>query len=190
MAEVLHRITYDASLDDAVDVAWRLANRSQAFQKQIRFHTIVGSVACGLIFFVIWAYLGGLRTQAQLALALVGSVGAGLLFLPIFRRELVKQVFKQHRKVVSEQYGNKSIIPSELELRTDAVWVRQSGMEMTFPWQICSGVRDNADDIELDFAPGMCVVRNRHFASSAERQEFLAAAKRLYGGSEVVERDK
>ena len=93
MTKVLHRITYDASLDDAVDVAWRLANRSQAFQKQIRLHTIVGSLACGLIFFVIWGYLGGLRTQAQLALALAGSVGAGLLFLPIFRRELVKQVF-------------------------------------------------------------------------------------------------
>jgi hypothetical protein len=188
MAEVLHRIVYDASIDDAVDVAWRLANRSQAFQKQIRFQTVAGSVASGLIIFVIGAYFGNLRDPSKASWVLVASIGAGLLFGRLFRRELVKQVFKQHRKVVSEQFGHKPAIPSELELRSDAVWVRQSGMEMTFPWNICTGVQDNPGDIEIGFAPGICVIRNRHFGSPAERQDFLAAARRLSAGSDVVNR--
>jgi hypothetical protein len=190
MADVLHRIVYDASIDDAVDVAWRFANRSEAFQKQIRLLTIAGSLASALIIFIIGAYFGNLRSSSQIVWIVLASLAGALIFRPLFRRELVKQVFKQHRKVVSEQFGHKPTIPSELELRSDAVWVRHSGMEMTFPWNICTGVRDNADDVEITFTPGMCVIRNRHFGSAAERQNFLAAAKRLSGGSEVVKRDQ
>jgi hypothetical protein len=36
MAETLHRIVYHATIDDAVDVALRLAYQTQAFRKQIR----------------------------------------------------------------------------------------------------------------------------------------------------------
>src|SRR5689334_5654823 len=140
MPEVLHRITYDASIDDAVDVAWRLANKSEAFQRQIRVQTIVGSLASALIIFIIGAYFGNLRSSSQIVWVVLASLAAGLIFGPLFRRELVKQVFKQHRKVISEQFGHKPTIPSEVELRSDAVWVRHSGMEMTFPWNICTGV--------------------------------------------------
>ena len=86
---------------------------------------------------------------------------------------------KQHRKVVAEQFGGKPTIPCEMELRSDAILVRQAGMEMTFPWTLCTGVADNAEDVEINFSAGICVVRNRHFSSTSERQSFLDTARRL-----------
>jgi hypothetical protein len=181
MADALHRISYDASIDDAVEASWRLANRTQAFQRQLRQHIIIASVAAGLLFLVVWIYIGGGRTPSQLAITIVLSVGCGLIFPRMFRGELVKQIRKQQRKVVAEHFGGKMVIQSELELRPENVWVRQGSMEMTFPWNICTGVRDNPDDIEINFSPGICVVRNRYFASPADRQNFLDTAKRLAG---------
>jgi hypothetical protein len=103
----------------------------------------------------------------------------GVLMATLFRRYFHKEIRKQQRKIVLEQFGGKASFPSELELRPDAVWVRQAGMEMVFPWTLCTSVKDNADDIELNFTPGICVVRNRHFASAADREAFLDTARRL-----------
>ena len=88
---------------------------------------------------------------------------------------------KQQRKIVAEQFGGKATIPCETELRTDAVVSRQAGMELIFPWTLCTGVTDNAADVEIDFSTGICVVRNRHFSSTAERQALLDTARRLAG---------
>ena len=54
-------------------------------------------------------------------------------------------------------------------------------MEMTFPWGLCTGIQDNPDDIEMNFTPRIWVVRNKHFASLAERKNFLETARRLAG---------
>jgi hypothetical protein len=99
----------------------------------------------------------------------------------LFKHFFIKEMHKQHRKMIAEQFGGKPTIPCELELRADAVWVRQSGMEMIFPWTTCAGIQDNAGDVEVHFTPGICVVRHRYFASTADRQSFLDTARRLAG---------
>lgn len=133
--EPLHRLVYDATIDDAVDVGMRLANRSGAYQRQIRQNILIarGIGACVVI-------------------------GVAIFNL------------------------NE---PGELELRPDAVWTRQAGMELVFPWTLCSGIKDNTDDIELSFSAGICVVRNRHLPSPAERARFLETARRLSPGSDL-----
>lgn len=183
MGEALRRIAYDATVDDAVDVSLRLANRTHAFRRQVRQNVIAAGIAFGLIFFAGWTYFAGARSLWEFVLAVGAGLGFGLLCAWMFKHELFKQIVKQQRKVVAEQFGGKSTIASEMELRSDAVWVRQAGMEMLFPWSLCSGVVDNAEDIEMNFAPGICVVRNRHFATPAERQLFLETARQLAAGA-------
>ena len=179
MAEVLHRIVYEASIDDAVDAAWRLANRTEAFRKQIRQHVIIVNIAAVLVVFVIWVYLSDIRTISQWLLVVFSLIIAYFVTTRVTRGALVTQSQKQQRKVALEQFGGKPTISSEIELRSDAVWVRQLGMEMVFPWKVCTGVQDNPDDIEMNFSPGICVIRNRHFPSPADRQKFLETAQRL-----------
>lgn len=179
MGDALQRIVYDTTVDDAVDVAWRLSNRSPAFRKQIRLTIVSAGVACGLMFLVFWTFSASNRTQSKLIIIVAGSVAFAVICAALFRRQFSKDIFKQHRKVIADQFGGNPTIPSELELRSDAVWVRQAGMEMRFPWDVCTGVADNAGDVEINFRHGICVVPNRHFASPADREAFLETARRF-----------
>jgi hypothetical protein len=178
MSEVLQRIAYDATVEDAVDVSWRLANRTHAFRRQIQINLVCAGIGSGLAFFAAWMYIVG-ASPLNLVLAAVAGTIFGIVFAAIFRRALEREIRKQHRKVIAEQFGGKPLIQSELELRPDAVWVRQAGMEMVFPWILCTGVQNNLEDIEINFTPGMCIVRNRHFASAADRAAFLETVRRL-----------
>ncbi len=185
MPEPLHRLVYDATIDDAVDVSLRMAGRTKAFQSQVRWNVVIVGILSGLAFAVAWLYISPEGTAPALPLVLAAGAAFGAGFAYIFKRFLMTEIRKQHRKIIAEQFGNRPAIPSELELRPDAVWVRQAGMEMTFPWTLCTGIQDNPDDIQMDFSPGMCVLRSRHFASPAERQAFLATARKLAGTSTV-----
>ena len=179
MADALQRIVYEATVDDAVDVGLRLANRTKAFRRQIRFSVIIVGVLMTFAAIALSAYVSPPVNYVDLLLVVVLAAVFGVLMAALFRRFFDKEIRKQHRKIVLEQFGGKSSFPSELELRPDAVWVRQAGMEMMFPWTLCTSVNDNPDDIELNFAPGICVIRNRHFGSPAERQTFFETARRL-----------
>jgi hypothetical protein len=181
MAETLHRIVYHATIDDAVDVALRLAYQTQAFRKQIRTNIIIGGAVAGVVFLWVWvSFLAG-PGPFDLAIAAIGALVFGVVFALMFKGFLRKEILKQHRKIVAEQFGGQDTIPTELELRDDAVWVRQGGIELIFPWAICTAVRDNAGDIEINFTQGICVIRNRDFGSPAEREQFLGTARRLAG---------
>jgi hypothetical protein len=128
--------------------------------------------------FGYWLYSSGL-SLVNFVFATVAGVLFGIVFAAMFRRFFDKEFRKQHRKIIAEQFGGKAAIPCEIELRPDAVWTRQAGMEMIFPWAVCTGVKNNSEDIELTFALGICVVRNRYFASPADRDAFLDTARRL-----------
>lgn len=179
MAQVFQRIMYDATVDDAVDVALRMSRRSPAFRKQLRLTVVIAGVVTALIVFVFFAFFERNRTPTVLPVILGISAACGILGTAIFRRQFTKEIFKQQRKVTADQFGGRPSIRSELELRADALWVRQAGMEMLLPWSVCTSVIDNPNDVELNFAPGICVVRNKDFASPAERHQFLETARRL-----------
>ena len=178
MPDVLYRLAYDTTIPEAVEVALRLANRTHAFHRQLKKTLICGGVGAGLVFFIAWLFFVG-NSALNLVLAAVAATLFAIVFTAIFRRFLEKEIRSQQHKLIAEQFGNQKVINSELELRSDAVWVRQFGMEMLFPWTLCTRVQNNPNDIELNFAPGICVVRNRHFASPSERQAFLETAQRL-----------
>jgi len=180
VAEPLYRITYHSTVDEAVDVSMRLANMNLAFRKQIRLNIIIFGVFAGLGVFATWIYFTE-RTTGNIAIAAAGATAAGLILSLMFKPIFMKELLKQQRRVMREQFGGKNTIASVLELRADAVWVQQAGLELTFPWAICTAVRDNVGDVEINFTQGICVVRDRDFPSAADRAEFLAAARRLAG---------
>jgi hypothetical protein len=182
MAGVLHRIAYDATIDDIVDVALRFANQTQAFQKQLRTNVIVAGGIAGLALTAFIVYQNGIATQPVLYGVVIGAI-FGVFFGVIYKSFLIKEMRKQQRKVVAEQLGGKPATPCEIEIRPDVLWTRQLGIEIVFPWNLCTVVIDNTDDIEMKFPAGICIVRNRHFAATADRQKFLETARHLAGKS-------
>lgn len=180
MTDALNRIVYDTSIDDAVDVAWRLSSRTQAFQKQLRTNVLMAGTVAGLALAATFVYRSGIEPLPVLVAVVAGAIFA-VLFGWIYRNILIKEIRKQQHRLVAEQFGGKPTVPCEVELRPDTLWTRQLGMEIVFPWNLCSSIRDNANDVEINFPAGICVVRNRHFTALADRQNFLDTAKRLAG---------
>lgn len=180
-----YRLSYDATIDDAVDVSLRLAGRTHAFRRQLRLTVMCAGMGGALAMFAAWMYVVG-NSLVNIVFGTVAGVLFGIVFAAIFDRFFEREIRKQQRKIVAEQFGGNAIMHSELELRPDAVWVRQGGMEMVFPWAVCTGVRQNPGDIEMSFAPGMCVIPNRHFASPEQRQAFFETARRLYTSAKTT----
>jgi hypothetical protein len=174
-----HRLVYEATIDDALDVAIRLSRASEALQKQIR-SMIVGTGVLGAAAFAgLWAYYSDSRTPLAISLAAAGSVVFGILFALMCHHFMTGDMAKRQRKLVIEQFRGKPAMPCEMELRPEGVWVRQAGIEITFPWTLCTAVHDHPDDVQIDFVGGIAVARNRHFASTDARRSFLDTARRL-----------
>ena len=178
MPDPLYRLTYDATIEDAVDASWRLANRTRAFRRQLKINVVCVGIAAGIVLFAAWMYIVG-TSPVNIMLGGVVAMLFAMVFAAVFVRIFEKEIRSQHRKVVAEQFGGQPLLRSELELRPDAVWLRQAGMEIQFPWSACTAIHNNAGDIEMNFTPGICIVYNRHFASPAERQAFIETAQRL-----------
>ena len=49
MPDALYRLTYDATIEDAVDTSWRLANRTRAFRRQFKINVVCVGVAAGIV---------------------------------------------------------------------------------------------------------------------------------------------
>ena len=114
-------MVYEATVDYAVDVALRLANRTQAFRKQVRQNINIVETAAGVVLIAWLMYAGGGRTPVEFILVVAAGTMFGVIFALIFRKLFLKEIRKQQRKMVAEQFGGKPTIQSELELRPGAV---------------------------------------------------------------------
>jgi len=156
-----------------------MTRRSKAFNKQIRSALWVGRILVVVAVMAAWIFWSRVPASAVGWVLLIGGgVVAGGAFGYFFKGELEKQFRKQHRRVIVEQLSDGSTMPCELELRPAGIWVRQQGLEVTFPWSQSAGITDSGNDIEIVFNPlSLVVLRNRYFSSPAERQRFLDEAR-------------
>ena len=87
---------------------------------------IFAGVGAGLVFFAAWIYIVG-TSPLNLVLAAVAAMLFAIVFAAIFRSFLEKEIRKQQRQLIAEQFGDKTIIQCELELRADGVWYGRPG---------------------------------------------------------------
>jgi len=102
----------------------------------------------------------------------VGAV-VGAMSMVFHEQSLTKRT----RTVVAEHFGTRSSIRCEIELRPTGLWVQQDQMQLLLDWETAKSVDDTPDGIELWFRWGLVVARNRGFATPADRERFLAAAR-------------
>src|SRR3989304_9605619 len=105
MSETLQRIAYDATVDDAVDVALRLAGRTHAFRRQIRQNVFIVGIIGGIGFVAIWMFNAAASRAVDFAVAVAGGVVFGAIFAFVFRHFFMTEMRRQHRKIVAEQFG-------------------------------------------------------------------------------------
>jgi hypothetical protein len=158
-----------------------MANRSKAFGKQHQSALWAGRILVAVLVMAVWAFWSQVPASAAGWVFLIGGgVAAAAACGYFFKGEFEKQFRKQHRRVIVEQLRDGSTMPCELELQPGGIWIRQQGVEVTFPWSQSAGITDNGNDIEIVFSPlSLVVLRNRYFSSPAERQRFLDEARAL-----------
>lgn len=170
------RIQYEYTIDELIDVQVRTAARSKVARKWRRQAVTVAALLNGLIWGAVALIFAYFITQSAWALvvalcaALVGAARAVSLYHGKFR--------EQYRKYFREKFGERETLPFELELNEAGIWTRQFGVQSTFEW---SHVEDTTiSDSVIEFymyGGGSVSVRKSAFASQAEQQAFIDAAR-------------
>lgn len=88
MADALHRIVDDATVDDAVDVAIRMSGKSRALQKQVRGMIVGTGILGGFAFTALWIAYTTTPALFDFAVALAGGIVFGIIFALVFRQFL------------------------------------------------------------------------------------------------------
>ncbi|NLV39850.1 MAG: hypothetical protein GXY15_01300 [Candidatus Hydrogenedentes bacterium] len=172
------KVAYDATLDDVVDSAIRIRERSKAHQSFIRLLFLFGLFFTAIFGFTVPIIGGG---------ALWGRLAAGgfcaLLFTALYLlsgyllRPLEKKML---RRFFREQLDTEGPIRFEVEIRESEILFWQLGVQSVIAWKRVNAVNEQGNAIEL-WTPGtLLVIRDRAFGSAEARSEFLDLCKRCF----------
>src|SRR5262245_11228653 len=112
MAEALHRIAYDATIEDVVDVAFRFANAMHVFQTQLRTNVMIAGGIAGLALASTIVYQNGISVSPVMSGMVAGAMFA-VFFGLIYKNLLIKEMRKQQRKIFAEQFGGNPTSPCD-----------------------------------------------------------------------------
>jgi len=85
----------------------------------------------------------------------------------------------QYRRLLAEMFRGVDPIRCEVELRPDVLWCKTAVSETSLPWSRLKQVNDAEHGVELWFDPGLAIIRNRAFARTEDRRDFLEAVGRV-----------
>jgi hypothetical protein len=129
------------------------------------------ATVCGVIVFMFAPVELGIRIGAAL---LVGAACFAFLTWRERQRKSNPRLVTFYR----EKLGGDGPFRCEVEIDASGVIIRQFGSETKHPWSQIESVSDSTGGIEFVYKPmGSLLVRDRAFANSAARAEFLALAR-------------
>jgi hypothetical protein len=173
----LVRISFTATLDECVDTYLQYLQRSGEARRWRRIAMRVNGTAMGAIFLIVGSPLwmrGDGVFPLFLSAALV-AVGVGFLSGPVHDGSLKRRT----RRQFAEQMDASQTVPVDIELRPGGVWVRQDEIETFFPWTEVTAVEDAPTSVNIWLRRGVVVARDRAFDEVADRDSYLAHARRL-----------
>jgi hypothetical protein len=178
MNEKAMLISFDASLDEHIDVHVLLLRRSKTGRSLRRRAAMCAGTSAGTLIFV--CMLLSQRSPSMLYVTAAGIIAAvpGLLcslaYLPIYDLFVRRRL----RRFLTEYLGSHGALRCYMALRSDGIWTRLNGVELMLPWHDAIGVIDTRAGIQVDFRSGIALARNRGFTTEEERRRFLETARK------------
>ena len=175
MADSLLQASFDGTLDEFVDVGMRLSSGTATYHRR----RVSSQWQVGVIFVVVAAYVFQRQRSAVSPLewailaAVLLPVGAALVFG--YRWFHDWYVRRAYRAMFSEMLGDTGSLRCEFEVCDDRLVCKTPHGDTTLPWSRSTRVRADGPDLEMWFAPGLAVVRERAFRSPEHRATFVAA---------------
>ena len=146
-------VSYRATIDEATDAGFRLAELSGAVAKQ------KGVGLCfGPVFFIVFYWLFPSFGDSRLLMSILVSVLFMVFHLLSYRRLLRKQI----RKMTVKMLGTEEPVESTYELSCTGLLFRRMGHEIKFDWSTVISVTETDRAIELVTEPtGIAIIPKR-----------------------------
>lgn len=177
------RIQFDTNLDELVDVNYRFAMNSAAARKMRGRSIAWAGVAFALSLAAVAIFVSSIPvSRALLPMTGIATIG-GIAFAFVYRRIYDRSFRQRLHKVLAEQVGDRHTWTCEIEPRSNGLWARDHGIELTLAWSDLVRVTDAEQDVEVLFRNGIVVARSRTFSSPQERAAFVAEVRTLAKGS-------
>src|SRR4026207_435256 len=166
------RVQFEITLDDLLDSSKRVLARSKAASWKWQ-GALYSALVGWLLAFVVITYFYG-RPAIAAPIALVLAVLCAVLYPSSYE----KAVEKRLRKLHLEELKGANTVLCEVELTTLGVQVKQMNRQVIYEWPGVVEIQETADSIDIFTRDGgAVVVRNRAFATAAERSRFLEMAR-------------
>jgi hypothetical protein len=166
-------VKFEFTPEDQLDASRRFLARSRVIASWRWKGLAYTALLTWLLVFALHTYLYSRPGVA----ALLGMAAAGLaavLYPSSHKRGVEKRLRKLHR----EQFGDTDKFLCEVELTSEGVGVRQMNRRVIYEWASVAEIQDTDDSIDIITGDGCgVIVRDRAFATDAERKEFLELAR-------------
>jgi hypothetical protein len=174
----VNRVEFDSTLDEVVDVNFRLAEHTKAFRRQRMWSQILVG-GCLAAMMVVTVVTRGPIPPIAMVVVVAAAVAIGAFFGYLYRHFHNWYIQRHYRRMVKEMLGGADTVRCEFELRPDVLWCKTPVAETSFPWSRLTQVNDTEDSVEMWFDPGLAVVRNRAFPGPDDRRDFVEAVTKL-----------
>ena len=163
------QVQFEFTQEDLVDATQRCLARS----KVVRSGRLKGMLSIAVLAWLI-VFTLSFRTPAKGAiLGLIAAVVSALFYPTLHKRAVEKRLRKFH----SEKLGNKTSFLCEVELTPAGFSVKSMDRETKYEWKSVEEINDTQDSVDIFTSDGSgVIVRNRAFASAADRMRFIELA--------------
>jgi hypothetical protein len=162
------KVTFEATLDDFVDVMVRSNPRTQEWYARL----ILSVIANAVLGVIVSQYLWNNWTLSSI----MGLVLA--TYIPAANYNIVE---RRARNLYRNTYRIHGPVQVDVEVTERGLSIKQFGMTTIYDWNTVRLQEETDDAIYFRAAFGnLCAVRKRAFASEAEKNEFIELANRYW----------
>jgi hypothetical protein len=174
------RIQFEFTMEDCVDASKRFLARSKAASWQWQGLGYSALFTWLLVFTVVTYFYG--RPEVGAAIGVVLAALSAVLYPSSYEKAVERRI----RKIHLEQFEAANTFLCEVELKAEGVLVRQMNRQVIYEWSSVEEIQETDDSVDIFTRDGGgVVVRNRAFATVADRSEFLELARTSLNGGRI-----
>ena len=169
-------VAFDFTPEDLADVTVRYAAGTAAGRRMRRQCIWAFGIVTAMGSLLGFVLLSGARDAVSLLGMTLTALIIGVVSARFQAMNYDAALTKRALRSLVDQIGA-GTMRCDVVLRPEGPWVRQRNVEITYAWKDLVSLNDVETGIELRFRDGYLLVRSRAFATSADREAFVAAIR-------------
>ena len=158
-------LEFEFSQEDVLDTSRRLFVDRRLDSEMLKNSVSYGSVTAAIVILVYW----------QTAWGLWIGLAAGAIIAVVIQMWQKHVISRRFNELGSEMMNGAERQLCQVEVKSEGVWSRAFQRQIVFEWDAIQRIDDDPDAVVISAGRslGGLVVRNRAFATPADRERFL-----------------